>query len=79
VANSGGQNGSVSITSNSTGSTVSVSFPYQAGPPIQAEHTDVYTSVPEWALRRFEHTMPPLRCDTSVDGSGNPTSVSSHG
>lgn len=75
----GGTNGAVSITSSSTGSTVTVVYPADPSttPPTPG-HTDVFVSVPEWALRRFEHTMPPLRCDVTVDGSGAPVTVGSH-
>lgn len=78
MANSGGTNGSVKIVSSATGSDVHVTFPAQPGPPPQVEHTDIYTNAPDWLVRRAEHTMPPLRLDTSVDANGNATGAVSH-
>jgi hypothetical protein len=78
MLNSGGKNGSVRIISNTTGSQVRVSFPPDPGPPPVPAHEDAYDPVPDWALRRFEHAMPPLRVDVTVDAAGAPTLVDAH-
>lgn len=75
--NSGGTGGTVgSIVTNSSGSTVSVSYPASVGPPPQAAHVDIYDPCPAWALAALRSAKAcKTTVDVAVDGTGAPTSV----
>lgn len=80
MANSGGTNGTVTITTTSGGSLVTVSYPAQIGPPAQDAHTDTFNPCADPWLRSFEHAMPPLKVDVVAAGApaNPPTSVTAH-
>lgn len=74
--NTGGTGGAVtSITSTSSGSNVTVSYPAGVPPPPAAKE-ETYNGVPQWALDAFRDCRDPRpKVDVTCDGSGNVTSV----
>lgn len=77
MANSGGRNGDVTITTTSTASGVTVKYPAEPGPPAQAEHTDVFDPCPEPWLAAFRAALP-VKADVSVNAGGAPIVVTAH-
>ena len=75
MANTGGTNGTVTITTTAGGSRVEVTYPPEPGPV----GPDVFDPCPDPWLRAFENTMPPLRVDVVCPPTGNPTSLKRHG
>lgn len=85
MPNMGGKSGQVEVTTSATGDTVKVVYPAipaSPGPPPnvgQSAHVDTFEE-PDWAIKRFREVVPPAEVvDVTVDGSGNPTTIKTHG
>ena len=73
--NTGGKNGSCTITTTSGGTTVAVTYPEIPGDPPTPAHTDIFETVVDPWLRRFENST---RVDVVVDENGGLVSVTGH-
>lgn len=76
----GGTNGTVTnISTTASGSSVTVSYPADPGPPPVPAHTETYDPVADPFLRRFESAQTgKLLVNVTTDANGAVSGVGAH-